>query len=65
MPKQIEDIDRHFQLAGQQHPELFHDMRLWIKRRKTKQQCERDEKLVVEKVFHTCLVFQPKQHAEN
>src|ERR1039457_4426631 len=48
MPNQIKYIDRLFQRASQQHPDLFHDMRLRIKWRKSKEQHKRNEKLVFE-----------------
>jgi len=54
VPGQVKDVERLFQGTCQQHPELFYDMRLRVKRRKTEQQNQRDEKLVVEQIFPEC-----------
>ena len=52
VPQQVKDIDRFFQGSGRQHSDLFHDMRLGIKRSKTEEQRKGDENLVVKQRLH-------------
>jgi hypothetical protein len=52
MPGKVEDIERAFQCAGNQHPDLFNDVRLWKKRGKSEQQNQRDQKFVFKQIFH-------------
>lgn len=57
MPRKVKDIDRFFERPSHQHPDLFHDMWLRIKWRKTKEQNKRDEKFVFQQIFHYFFTF--------
>lgn len=57
MPEKVEDVDGACQGSRHEHPELFDDVRLGIKRSKTQGENEENEESVIQQVFHGVPIF--------